>query len=133
MNASGPIAKLIAANVGANAIFSGRVYPDKILQGAKYPAVAVNVTGNVPTNSKTRASTLDFTRVQVDIYATTPSAAATAAATVRSVIDFYTGTVTLNDASTLTIEHIQYEGERSGFSELPELFRVIQSYTIVFA
>jgi len=133
MNASGPIAALIAANVGANAIFAGRVYPDKILQGATYPAAAVNVTGNIPTNSKTRASTLDFTRVQVDIYATTPSSAATSAATVRSVIDFYSGTVTLNGGSTLTIDHIQYEGEQSGFSELPELFRVIQQYTIVFA
>jgi hypothetical protein len=133
MNASGSIASLIAANVGANAIFSGRVYPDKILQGATYPAAAVNITGNVPTNSKTTASTLDFTRVQVDIYATTPTSAATAAATVRDVIDYYAGTVTLNGGSMLTIKHIQYEGEQNGFSELPELYRVIQQYTIVFA
>lgn len=131
MNVSGPIIKLIAGNTAANNLLGGRVYPGVIKQGSDYPAAAVNVTGVSPTNSKTKASDLDFCRVQIDIYATTPTAAGQTADAVRGALDYFTGAVTLNGGGTEYVEHIQYERELTGFSETPELFRIVQEYTYI--
>lgn len=131
MNVTGPIIKLIANNGTSNSLLGGRVYPWVIKQGSAYPAAAVNVTGVSPTNTKTSASDLDFCRVQIDIYAATPTAAAETADAVRGALDYYTGSVTLTGGGTEYVEHIQYERELTGFSETPELFRIIQEYTYI--
>lgn len=131
MNVTGPIIKLIADNSTSNSLLGGRVYPWVIKQGSMYPAAAVNITGVSPNNSKTSASDLDICRVQIDIYATTPTAAGQTADAVRGAIDFYSGTVTLTGGGTELIEHIQFERELTGFSETPELYRIIQEYTYI--
>lgn len=131
MNITGPIIKLIASNTTANNLLGGRVYPGVIKQNSAYPAAAINVTGVSPTNTKTSPSDLDFCRVQIDIYATTPTVAGQTADAVRGVLDYYTGSVALTGGGTEYVEHIQYERELMGFSETPELFRIIQEYTYI--
>ena len=129
MNVTGPIIRIIASNAAANNLLGGRVYPGVILQNAGYPCAAVNITGVQPNNSKTEASTLDVVRVQVDVYGVSMTSAAQAAAAIRSAIDYFTGTVNLTGGGTVIVKHIEYKGELSGFSEVPELCRIIQTYT----
>lgn len=131
MNITGPVIKLIANNSAANALLGGRVYPFVILQNSNYPAAAVNVTGVLPTNTKTDPSDLDVARVQIDIYAPTPAEAGNTASAVRAALDYYSGTVTLNGGSLALVKHIQFERELHGFSETPELCRIIQEYTYI--
>jgi hypothetical protein len=121
MNVSGPIKTLIAANVAAHAIFAGRIYPSVLEQETAYPAAAIN-TGSVrPHNSKTNASTLDRVSVQIDIYGTTYATTAAAAAALRTAIDY---------TSSGSLGHIEFEGQADMFSAKPELFRIMQTYSV---
>lgn len=121
MNVSGPIKTLIAANSTANALMGGRVYPGVLEQNSTYPAAAINVVSTTPSNSKTTASSLDRVMVQIDVYATTYAATAGAAAAIRTALDY---------TSSGSLTHIQMEGQEDMFSAKPELFRIMQTYSI---
>ena len=133
MNVFGPISRIIAANVSANALMGGRVYPGITKQGAVYPKAAVNIRGVGPSNTKGAPSDLDIVRVQVDVYGETLTATDQAAMAIRAALDYFAGTVNLTGGGTITVKHIQFEREITGFSETPEIFRVIQEYTYVAA
>jgi hypothetical protein len=121
MNVTGPIKTLIAANVTTNGLFAGRVYPGVLEQETSYPAAAMNVVSVRPSNSKTTASTLDKVILQIDIYGTTYATTAAAATAMRGAIDY---------TSSGSLTHIQFEGQQDMFSEKPELFRIMQEYSI---
>lgn len=121
MNVTGPIKTLIAANGTANGIFAGRVYPGVLEQETTYPAAAMNVVSTGPANSKTTASTLDKVMVQIDVYGSTYATTAAAAAAIRGAIDY---------TSSGSLTHIQFEGQEDMFSAKPELFRIMQTYSI---
>lgn len=121
MNVTGPIKTLIAANGTANGLFAGRVYPGVLEQETAYPAAAMNIVSVRPSNSKTTASTLDKVILQIDIYSTTLATTADAAAAIRGAIDY---------TSSGSLTHIQFEGQQDMFSEKPELFRIMQEYSI---
>lgn len=131
MNVTGPIIKIIANNSAANALLGGRVYAGVILQKSDYPCAAVNVTNTAPNNTKTHRSDLDINRVQIDIYGTTMTSAAETGQAVRDAIDYFSGPVTLNGGGLELVKHIQFEREITGFSETPEIFRIIQEYTYI--
>ena len=121
MNVTGPIKTLIAANATANGIFAGRVYPGVLEQETSYPAAAMNVADTSPSNSKTTASSLDRVLLQIDVYGTTPATTQDAAAAIRGAIDYQ---------SSGALTHIEFIGQRDMFSAKPELFRVMQEYSI---
>lgn len=121
MNVTGPIKTLIANNAPAHALMAGRVYPGVLEQETSYPAAAINVVSTAPTNSKTTASTLDRVLVQLDVYATTYAATAGAAAAIRTALDYQT-------SGSLT--HIEFNGQEDMFSAKPELYRIMQTYSI---
>lgn len=121
MNVSGPIKTLIAANGTANGIFSGRVYPGVLEQETTYPAAAINTISVTPANSKTTASTLDRVMVQVDVYGTTYATTAAAAAAIRGAIDYQ---------SSGSLTHIEFEDQKDMFSAKPELYRIMQTYSV---
>ena len=129
MNVFGPLAAIVASNSTANALFSGRIYPQVILQGATYPAAAITIITTEPTNTKTTPSNLDFVRVQVDVYGNTITAADQAAKAFRDAVDYFAGSIALNSGDIATVGHIQFEREMSGFAEIPEVFRIIQEYS----
>lgn len=130
MNVSGIVAVILAANGTANGLLSGRVYPGVVKQEAGYPSVAVNLVDPGPTNTKTQASDLDITMVQVDVYGSTYPSAADTATAVRTALDYYSGTVNLTGGTTANVAHIEYQGERDGYVERPDIFRRIQEYKI---
>lgn len=121
MNVTGPIKTLIAGNGTANGIFAGRVYPGVLEQETSYPAAALNVISTGPSNSKTTASTLDRVLLQIDVYGTTYATTSDAAAAIRGAIDY---------TASGSLTHIQCEGQQDMFSEKPELFRIMQTYSI---
>lgn len=123
MNVTGPLKALIAASSTANGIFAGRVYPGVLEQESTYPAAAITMIDVNPTNSKTHASTLDIVMVQIDIYGTTYATAAAAAAAIRGALDY---------KESGSLKHIQFEGQRDMFSMKPELFRIMQEYSIAW-
>jgi len=129
VNVFGPLAAIVSNNSTANALFSGRIYPQVILQGSTYPAAAITIVTTEPTNTKTAPSDLDFVRVQVDVYGNTLTAADQAAKAFRAAVDYFSGPVALNGGDLVTIRHIQFEREMSGFAEIPEVFRIIQEYS----
>lgn len=130
MNVAGIIAVRIAADATANGLLTGRVYPGVIKQEAGYPAVAVNLVTPGATNTKTQASDLDVATVQVDVYGSTYTSAADTSNAVRSALDYYTGTVSLTGGGTVNVAHIEYQSERDGFVERPDIFRRICEYSI---
>lgn len=121
MNVTGPLKTLIAANGTANGLMAGRVYPGVLEQETSYPAAAINVVSTAPTNSKTTASSLDRVLVQLDVYATTYATTAGAAAAIRTALDYQT-------SGSLT--HIEFNGQEDMFSAKPELYRIMQTYSI---
>lgn len=121
MNVTGPLKTLIANNAPAHALMAGRVYPGVLEQETSYPAAAINVVSTAPTNSKTTASTLDRVLVQLDVYATTYAATAGAAAAIKTALNYQT-------SGSLT--HIEFAGQEDMFSAKPELFRIMQTYSI---
>ena len=121
MNVTAPLKALIAANSPANTLMGGRIYPGVLEQESAYPAAAINVVTTGPTNSTTAASTLDRVTVQIDIYATTYAATAGAAAAIRTALDYTT-------SGSLT--HVEFEDQQDMFSAKPELFRIMQTYSI---
>lgn len=130
MNVSGIIAQVIAADSTANGLLSGRVYPNRVKQEAGYPAIAVNLIYPGATNTKTQASDLDITNVQVDIYGSTYSSAAAVSAAVRTALDYYSGTVALTGGGSAEVAHIEYQSESDGFVEKPDIYRRMCEYKI---
>ena len=122
MNVSGPIISLIAANSTANTLLGGRVYPDVLKQSTTYPAAAINIKDNDPSNTKTGPSDMDRVLVQIDVYATTATAASEAEEAIRAALDYQT---------TGNIAGIFYKRTISGFSEKPELIRRISEYSLI--
>lgn len=122
MNITGPLISLIAADVSANALLGGRVYPQVLKQSTSYPAAAINVKDIDPANTKTGSSDLDRVRVQIDVYATTPTSAAQAAEAIRVALDYQVSG---------DIAGIFFVREIDGLSEKPELIRKLTEYSIM--
>lgn len=122
MNIIQPIRALIAANTPANNLLSGRVYAEIIAQGSAYPCAAVNVTATDPTNTKTAASDMDVHRLQIDVYGSTYASAAETSEAIRAAIDYQT---------TGDIIGIFYQRTISGYSDLPEKYRIMSEYSVV--
>jgi hypothetical protein len=121
MNVSGPLKTLIGANSPANTIMGGRIYPAVLEQETTYPAAAINTLSIRPTNSKTAASTFDRVTVQIDVYGETYATTAAAAAAIRTALDY---------SSSGSLGHIEFEGQSDMFSAKPEIFRIMQTYSI---
>lgn len=121
MNVTGPLKTLIAANSPANTIMGGRVYPAVLEQNTTYPAAAINTLSVRPANNKTNASTLDRVTVQIDVYGETYATTAAAAAAIRTALDY---------TNSGSLGHIEFEGQSDMFSAKPEIFRIMQTYSI---
>jgi len=130
MNVSGIVSVLIAANATAHALIAGRVYPGVAKQETAYPCVVVSLVTPNPTNTKRAASDLDLTLVQVDVYGSTYTSAASTSAAIRTALDYYSGTVTLTGGGTVSVASITYLTEADGFVETPDKFRRMCEYNI---
>lgn len=109
----------------------------KYVSGSREPSnpgskwVVYHMISDVPHSTKGAVSTLEQYRFQLDCYGRTYSDADTLAASVKSAMDGYTGTV-----SSVEIESIFFDGEYDGVQSIEEMesredfFRRIQDYII---
>lgn len=68
-------------------LVSNRVYPLVMPQSPTYPAIVYNRIANTAQNTLEGGSSLDQVRMQIDVYATTYSAAKTLSDQVRSAME----------------------------------------------
>lgn len=123
MNVYVPIKTLIAANVTANGLLSGRVYAGVLPQSPTYPAAVVNMIGLRNTNSKTSAGDLQHISVQIDVYGATVESVSATSAAIKTAIEYQTSG---------SVQHIEFTGLRDGFTEKAELFRKINEYDLAW-
>jgi hypothetical protein len=115
----------ILSSVTANV--AGSREPDS--PGSKW--VVYHMISDVPHPTKDGVSTYDKYRFQLDCWGRTYSDADTLAASVKSAMDGYTGTV-----SSVVIDLIRFDGEYDGVQSIEEMesredfFRRIQDYII---
>lgn len=121
MNVTAYVRNKINADNTASALLSGRIYAGMLPQTSTYPAVALNIITNTPTNTKTGASDLDILLLQVDVYGTTLASVSDVSEAVRDAIDF---------ATSEPIRHVEYKNEMDGYSGKAELYRRICEYSI---
>ena len=111
-----------------NATVDAGVIPDR--RGSDW--IIYTMISSVPHNTKTGVSDYDQYRFQIDSYSTTYSAMDTLAASVKSALDNYSGTV-----ESVVIDHVFFDGEFDAGPELAidegsteRLYRRIQDYII---
>lgn len=122
----GSAIKSILSDVTSNVAGSRAPYS----QGSKW--VVYHMISDLPTPTKDSVSTFDTYRFQLDCYGRTYSDADTLAASVKSALDGYSGTV-----ESVVIDHIVFDGEYDGIQSIEEMesredfFRRIQDYLII--
>lgn len=130
MSATGAIQKIIASDGTAATLLTGGVHSGVIPENITITAASITLIGNTPNNTKTGVSTEDLARIQIDVWAETLSKAEAAGNAIRTALDYYSGTVTLSDASTVNVDLIQYETEQQVYSDVPEAYRKTYEYEL---
>tara|TARA_R110000868_G_scaffold23387_1_gene94409 strand:- start:9600 stop:9989 length:390 start_codon:yes stop_codon:yes gene_type:complete len=108
MSASTIIYGLLSTNTGVTNLVSTKIYPIEAPQTIAFPYIVFQAISNMPTNTKSGASTMDKTRIQVTIVAKKQSEIDSIGAAVRSALDFI--------KTPAPIQIITYEGEVDMYS-----------------
>jgi len=107
-------------------LVSDKVYPIVAPQGAALPFITYQVIDKSdPWDTKGADSDADLARVQINIFTTTYSAANTLAASVRAILDFYTGT-----NNSVVVDRIRFASEYDLGEGLENYYRISQDYMI---
>ena len=107
-------------------LVSDKVYPIVAPQGAALPFITYQVIDKSdPWDTKGADSDADLARVQINIFTTTYSAANTLAASVRAILDFYTGT-----NNSVVVDRIRFASEYDLVEGLENYYRISQDYMI---
>jgi len=107
-------------------LVSDKVYPIVAPQGAALPFITYQVIDKSdPWDTKGADSDADLARVQINIFTTTYSAANTLAASVRGILDFYTGT-----NNSVVVDRIRFASEYDLGEGLENYYRISQDYMI---
>ena len=107
-------------------LVSDKVYPIVAPQGAALPFITYQVIDKSdPWDTKGADSDADLARVQINIFTTTYSAANTLAASVRGILDFYTGT-----NNSVVVDRIRFAAEYDLGEDLENYYRISQDYMI---
>ena len=107
-------------------LVTDKVYPIVAPQGAALPFITYQVIDKSdPWDTKGADSDADLARVQINIFTTTYSAANTLAASVRAILDFYTGT-----NNSVVVDRIRFAAEYDLGEDLENYYRISQDYMI---
>lgn len=93
MNVGQIIYGVLSAASGVTALVSTRIYPDMAPQNTTFPYIVFQKLQTQPTDTKEGVSKLDKILVQVDCYSNNYDNAHSLAASVRTALDRYTGTI----------------------------------------
>ena len=107
-------------------LVSDKVYPIVAPQGAALPFITYQVIDKSdPWDTKGADSDADLARVQINIFTTTYAAANTLAASVRAILDFYTGT-----NNSVVVDRIRFAAQYDLGEGLENYYRISQDYMI---
>ena len=107
-------------------LVTDKVYPIVAPQGAALPFITYQVIDKSdPWDTKGADSDADLARVQINIFTTTYAAANTLAASVRAILDFYTGT-----NNSVVVDRIRFAAEYDLGEGLENYYRISQDYMI---
>ena len=112
---------------GVTAIISTKSYAGRAPQETALPYVVFDIVSVEPTDSKTRPSSVDAVRVQVDCYATTYAGVEALNDAVRAALDAYTIGATVNGVK---VDGIKYITENATIDEETDIFRRSSDYQI---
>ena len=106
---------------GVTSLVSTKIYPTIAAQEAVAPFIVFNSAISVdPTDTKTRPSSLDRFRIQVDCYGRTRKQAVSVHLAVRTALDGYTIGSTV---ASVKLDGIKFETENDAFDEEVDIFR----------
>lgn len=94
------------------------IYPEVAPQGAANPCLVYSESTGEFSDTKSGASTLDTSIIQVDVYASTIAERNTIGNRVRTVLDRYSGTV-----NSVKIQSVQMAYSFKMFDELAKCYR----------
>ena len=112
---------------GVTAIISTKSHAGRAPQETALPYVVFDIVSVEPTDSKTRPSSVDAVRVQIDCYATTYAGVEALNDAVRSALDAYTIGATVNGVK---VDGIKYITENATIDEETDIFRRSSDYQI---
>lgn len=94
MSIEAALAEYLLAQADVTALVGRRIDPVGDQQSSGYPRITYTVVDDVPVNSMQGCSGLDFSRVQINCYATTFKQAIDVKEAVRLALDGYRGNLT---------------------------------------
>ena len=106
---------ILGNTAGVTAIVGTKSHAGRAPQETAAPYVVFDIVSVEPTDSKTRPSSVDAVRVQVDCYATTYAGVEALNDAVRAALDAYTIGATVNG--------IKYITENAAIDEETDIFR----------
>ena len=112
---------------GVTAIISTKSHAGRAPQETALPYVVFDIVSVEPTDSKTRPSSVDAVRVQIDCYATTYAGVEALNDAVRSALDSYTIWAPVNGVK---VDGIKYITENATIDEETDIFRRSSDYQI---
>lgn len=118
---------ILSAASGVTTLVSTKIFPRLAPMETVAPYVVYSIVSVDPTDSKTRPSTLDRVRVQIDCYARTYASAEAVHSAVRSALDAYTIGSTV---AGVKLDGIKFETENDTFEEDVDIHRRSADYQI---
>lgn len=126
-NATKAVKYILNNNAGVAAITGVKNHSGSAPQETLAPYVVFDIVSVEPTDSKTRPSSVDAVRVQVDCYATTYAGVEALNDAVRSALDAYAIGATVNGVK---LDGIKYITENPSIDEETDLFKRSSDYQI---
>lgn len=118
---------ILSAAAGVTNLVSTKIYPRLAPMETVAPYVVYSIVSVDPTDSKTRPSTLDRVRVQIDCYGRTYASAEAVHSAVRTALDAYTIGSTV---AGVKLDGIKFETENDTFEEDVDIHRRSADYQI---
>jgi hypothetical protein len=106
-NVLGVVYKRLTDTASVTALVGTRIYPTTVPQQATPPFIRTSLVGTLPIDTKNAPADVDQHRVQIDCIATTYTQALNIAQAVRTSLDRYRGSVTLQSGNVF-VDGVRY-------------------------
>lgn len=117
---------ILTANVNLTKICSNRIYPDKLPQNPKLPAIAYSSIGTFPVAIHSGKAVLERTHIQIDAYAISSRDAKLLIDAVRQAVESYRGSIGGHRIDTiLVLDHAVGD-----YDDVPDDFRRTSEFEI---
>lgn len=120
---------ILSNDAAVTAIVGTRIYPVVARQQDQEPYVVYSVVNDIPHDTKTGVSRVDFVRVQFNMVAADYSQLEDLSAAIRSALD----RAAMQSYAGVELAGVKFLSENDGFSDAPELRLKIADYQLRIA